>query len=447
MSELLAAGDLSGLPQQGLIVVGFSGGADSTALCHWLLGKVDPRRLVLAHVNHQLRGEESQRDEEVCRAFAKGHGLRLEVLREDVAALARQEGLGLEECGRNVRYRFFENLAPGREDRILTAHNANDNLETILLHLCRGTSLPGLLGIPYSRGKVLRPLLKVPREEIEAYCRREGLSYVTDSSNLSQKYTRNRLRHQVLPVLEELNPQVLEAVSRMVDTLSQDESFLEEQASSLLKKARVPWGLDTALLGASHRAVQTRVLRLFCREQGVPPLEKQHVDALCCCLAQGGETGLPGGFLAQCSQGVFSLKKMGEAERFSQEVALGKTDLPCGKTLFLQVKPLSQGENSPKIHNLLFKNALDYDIITGNLRARSRREGDCFSPAGRRLSKSMKQLFQEQKIPVLQRGRVVLLEVAGQLVFCEGVGPAEGFQVTGRTKRALLVDIRERERA
>ena len=448
MSELLAAGDLSGLPQQGLIVVGFSGGADSTALCHWLLGKVDPQRLVLAHVNHQLRGEESQRDEEACRAFAQGHALRLEVLREDVAALARQEGLGLEECGRNVRYRFFESLAPGKEDRILTAHNANDNLETILLHLCRGTSLPGLLGIPYSRGKVLRPLLKVPREEIEAYCRREGLSYVTDSSNLSQEYTRNRLRHQVLPVLEELNPQVLEAVSRMVGTLSLDESFLEEQAFSLLQEARVPWGLDTALLGASHRAVQTRVLRLFSREQGVPPLEKQHVDALCCCLAQGGETGLPGGFLSQCSQGVFSLKKMGEAgeaEGFSQEVALGKTDLPCGKTLFLQVKPLSRGENSPKIHNLLFKNALDYDIITGNLRARSRREGDRFSPAGRRLSKSMKQLFQEQKVPVFQRGRVVLLEAAGQLVFCEGVGPAEGFQVTERTKWALLVDIRERE--
>lgn len=445
MSELLAAGDLSGLPQQGLIVVGFSGGADSTALCHWLLGKVDPQRLVLAHVNHQLRGEESQRDEEACRTFAQGHALRLEVLREDVAALARQEGLGLEECGRNVRYRFFESLAPGKEDRILTAHNANDNLETILLHLCRGTSLPGLLGIPYSRGKVLRPLLKVPREEIEAYCRREGLSYVTDSSNLSQEYTRNRLRHQVLPVLEELNPQVLEAVSRMVGTLSLDESFLEEQAFSLLREARVPWGLDTALLGASHRAVQTRALRLFCREQGVPPLEKQHVDALCCCLAQGGEAGLPGGFLAQCSQGVFSLKKLGEAEGFSQKVALGKTDLPCGKTLFLQVKPLSRGENSPKIHNLLFKNALDYDIITGNLRARSRREGDRFSPAGRRLSKSMKQLFQEQKVPVFQRGRVVLLEAAGQLVFCEGVGPAEGFQVTERTKLALLVDIRERE--
>ena len=285
---------------------------------------------------------------------------------------------------------------------------------------------------------------------VKEYLKEQGLSYCEDSTNASEHYTRNRLRHQVLPVLEELNPQVLEAVSRMVGTLSQDESFLEEQASSLLQEARVPWGLDAALLGASHRAVQTRALRLFCREQGVPPLEKQHVDALCCCLAQGGETGLPGGFLAQCSQGVFSLKKMGEAgetEGFSQEVALGKTDLPCGKTLFLQVKPLSQGENSPKIHNLLFKNALDYDIITGNLKARSRREGDRFSPAGRRITKSLKGLFQENRIPLAQRDRTVLLEWEGRLVFCEGVGPAEGFQPTERTRRLLAVEIREGKKA
>ena len=113
MSERLAAADLSGLPDRGLVVVGFSGGADSTALCHWLLDRVDPRRLVLAHVNHQLRGEESQRDEAAAQAFAESQGLRFALLREDVAALARREGLGLEECGRQVRYRFFHSLAPG----------------------------------------------------------------------------------------------------------------------------------------------------------------------------------------------------------------------------------------------------------------------------------------------------------------------------------------------
>ena len=141
MSKPLAAADLSGLPPRGRVVVGFSGGADSTALAHWLLGRVEPSRLVLAHVNHCLRGEASQRDEEAARQFARRFGLAFQVHREDVAALARERGQGVEECGRQVRYRFFQSLAPGEEDRILTAHNAGDNAETVLLHLCRGCLL------------------------------------------------------------------------------------------------------------------------------------------------------------------------------------------------------------------------------------------------------------------------------------------------------------------
>ena len=137
MSELLAGADISGLPQRGKVVVGFSGGADSTALAHWLLGRLGPERLVLAHVNHQLRGEESDRDEAAARAFAQRFGLDFALRRVDVAALARRRGLGLEECGRQVRYGFFQSLAPGEEDRILTAHNANDNAETVLMQIGR----------------------------------------------------------------------------------------------------------------------------------------------------------------------------------------------------------------------------------------------------------------------------------------------------------------------
>ena len=446
MSEFLAA-DLSGLPQRGLVVVGFSGGADSTALAHWLLGKVDSQRLVLAHVNHQLRGEESERDEAAARQFAGRFGLRFAVFREDVAALSQKSGMGLEECGRMVRYRFFDSLAPGGDDRILTAHNANDHAETVLMHLCRGASLPGLLGIPYSRGKILRPLLGVSRAEIEQYCRDHGLSYVTDSSNFSRQYARNKVRLQVLPVLEELNPGFLEAVSRMTETLAQDQDFLEGQGQALLERARVPWGLDGKALREAHPAVRSRALRRFWEEQGGASLEKKHLDAMLLCLEQGGETDLPGAVRARCSQGVFSFEFGREPGGFSVGAALGKTSLPCGKDLILEVKLLEKGQEKPKIHNLLFKKALDYDIITGNLRARSRQEGDRFSPAGRRVTKSLKQLFQENKIPLSQRNRTVLLEAAGKLVFCEGVGPAEGFQVTERTERALLVQIREEKKA
>lgn len=447
MSERLAAADLSGLPDRGLVVVGFSGGADSTALCHWLLDRVDPRRLVLAHVNHQLRGEESQRDEAAAQAFAESRGLRFALLREDVAALARREGLGLEECGRQVRYRFFHSLAPGEEDRILTAHHAGDNAETVLMRLCRGTSLPGLLGIPARRGKVLRPFLKVTRREIEAYCRAQGLAYVTDSSNLSGEYARNRLRLEVVPVLEELYPGFLQAVSRMTDTLAQDQDCLESQARDLLERARLPWGLDRQVLAAAHPALSSRALLLYWEEGQAGSLEKCHLDALGRCLRRGGETDLPGGVRAQCSQGVFSLEGAQRVRPFSVEAGLGETPLPCGKVLVLQARERAAEDAGPKIHNLLFKNALDYDIITGNLKARSRQAGDRFSPAGRHVSKSLKGLFQENRVPLSQRDRTVLLEWQGRLVFCEGVGPAEGFQVTGRTKRLLVVEIREGKKA
>ena len=153
MSEYFAAADLSGLPPEGLAVVGlFRRGRTPPP---WPIGCVKrsaPRRVVLAHVNHLLRGEEAERDQAAAEAFARQLGVRFALLRADVGALARQRGMGLEACGRQVRYQFFHSLAPGEADRILTAHNAQDNAETMLLHLCRGTGLAGLCGIPPRRG-------------------------------------------------------------------------------------------------------------------------------------------------------------------------------------------------------------------------------------------------------------------------------------------------------
>jgi tRNA(Ile)-lysidine synthase len=447
MSEWFSKADLSALPEQGSVVVGFSAGADSTALAHWLLGRIAPERLVLAHVNHLLRGEESERDEAAAREFAGRYGLRFAVFRENVAALAKSRGQGLEECGRQVRYEWFQSLAQGREDRILTAHHCDDNAETVLLHLCRGTSLPGLLGIPYQRGKVVRPFLQVTHQEILDYCAAMGLDYVTDSTNLSHDYARNRLRWEVLPVLEELNPGFLSAITRMTATLSQDQDCLEAQARFLLESARVPQGLDAGKLRQAHPALTSRALLLYWRERAgeEPSLEKKHLDALLACLERGGEADLPGGVEGWCSQGVFSLEEPCRPAGFCVTAGLGETLLPCGKRLNLRVEELPAGGLVPKIHNLLFKNALDYDIITGNLKARSRRAGDRFPPAGRRVTKTLKQLFQENKVPEPQRDRIVLLEDGGRPVFCEGVGPAEGFQVTPSTRRALVVELRQEE--
>lgn len=453
---LFAAGDLSGLPEQGLAVVGFSGGADSTALAHWLAGKIDPRRIVLAHVNHMLRGEEAERDEAAARAFARKQGLRLVVSREDVKALAAQGGMGLEECGRAVRYRFFQSLLAGEDDRIFTAHTADDNAETMLLNLCRGTGLAGLCGIPEKRGNILRPLLRVTRQEIEEYCALHNLSYVTDSSNLSGEFARNRIRLEVLPVLKELNPRLIYSMSQTAGLLEQDRRFLSAEGEKLLADAMGEYGLSAAVLRNAPRALQTEALRLWLKRLGCGEPEKKHLEAALCCLTEGGAAMLPGDLVVRCAQGVLSAAKREAAQPFSIPVSLKelgqrellKIPLPDGRTLVFEKKVVEREENSErreqKIHNLLFKNALDYDIIATNLVVRTRREGDKFAPAGRKVTKSLKQVFQECGMPASRRGSAALLEIGGTLAFCEGAGAAQGFEVTEATRTVLTVTVQQK---
>ena len=171
---------------------------------------------------------------------------------------------------------------------------------------------------------------------------------MTDSSNLSGEYARNRLRLEVLPVLEELNPGFLQAVSRMVETLRQDQDFLEAQARDLLEQVRLPWGLDGNRLAASHPSLRSRALELYWEEREPGSLEKRHLDALARCISRGGEADLPGGVRAQCSQGVFSLEKPERPRPFSVEAGLGETVLPAARSWFCGKKRREPGRRRQK---------------------------------------------------------------------------------------------------
>lgn len=444
--EPLANASLIGLPDSGRVVIGFSGGADSTALAHWTMAQIGRERILLAHVNHCLRGEESEGDQAFAENFARSHGLAIQVCRKDVGALARKRRQGLEECGRQVRYSFFAQLAPGEKDRVLTAHNGDDNVETILLNLCRGTGPDGLCGIPRSRGKILRPLLGVTREEIEKYCQANGLDYVTDSTNFSEDYARNRLRLQVIPVLRSLNPRVAQLAGQAAALLSQDRDYLREEALALLKRARRPapegWGLEAKTLLAAPEPLQSRALKLYLEQAGCSSLERRHVEAAGKVLAEGGGGDLPGGVELRCAQGLLWAGPRRPQQAFALPVVLGENPLPGGKILILQKKILPEIENHEKIQNLLFKNSLDYAIMTRTLVARNRRPGDRFSQAGRRVSKPLKQVFQELRIPAPLRGQAVLLECEGKIVWCQGAGAAQGFQPRKGGAAVLTVEIR-----
>ena len=189
------------------VIVALSGGADSVTLLHILNSIKELYNLTLraAHLNHGIRGEEADRDEDFVRKLCESMGVPLDVRREDIPAIAKESGKSEELCGREVRYAFFDALCEQYGAKIATAHNRDDHAETVLWNLVRGAGLSGLCGIPVRRGGIIRPLLGCSRAQIEAYCAENQLAYVTDSTNLTAAYTRNRIRLEVMPILRQLN--------------------------------------------------------------------------------------------------------------------------------------------------------------------------------------------------------------------------------------------------
>lgn len=228
------AESLNLLPRKGLILCALSGGGDSVALLHYL--KRQGFFVAAAHFDHQIRPNSGQ-DAAFCRRFCRELGVGYWEGAGDVKAM----GGNLEAAARAARYAFLEETAEkiGAEV-IATAHTASDNLETVLMHLTRGCGLNGLCGIQPRRGKIVRPMLQTTRKAVERYLEENGLEFVTDQTNLDDSYARNRIRHQVVPVLESVNPRVTEQVSRMTELLRQDEAVLQTLAERTPEPARPP---------------------------------------------------------------------------------------------------------------------------------------------------------------------------------------------------------------
>lgn len=289
------------------VVVGVSGGADSMALLHFLWEQKERwpgLRLTAAHVNHGLRGEEADRDERWVRDFCRHRGIPLEVLRIELREEAEKRKLGLEECGREVRYGFFQRLA-GETGRIATAHTLSDSVETVLFNLARGTGLKGLRGIPAIRGNIIRPLIGCTREETEAYCRERQIGFVTDSTNLQEEYSRNKLRLSVIPVLKEINPAVEEAVGKMTESVGQDDDFLWTEAEKLVKEATLEDGWSCSVLGAAARPVRMRAVRLLRGDSGPEKRHLEEIDRII--LAGSGGVSVPGGIDFHARKGVLKV--------------------------------------------------------------------------------------------------------------------------------------------
>lgn len=256
------------------VVCGLSGGADSVSLLLALKELSGELGFTAAacHLNHGLRGDESDNDERFCAELCGKLGIPLCKKRESVRDYAEKHE-SLEETARKVRYDFFEEaLAVFGENSVLaTAHNANDNAETVLLNLIRGTGLRGLCGIPPERGRIIRPLLDIPRVEIELFLGENAQDYVTDKTNFSVLYTRNKVRAKILPEILEINPSFLSAIARMSKNLRADEDFFDEAAEKILEESKSGRGYSAEKIDACSEPIKTRAVKKILSGGGVEP--------------------------------------------------------------------------------------------------------------------------------------------------------------------------------
>lgn len=368
------------------VICAVSGGADSVALLFglYLLREKLQFTLQAAHFNHCLRGEESDRDEQFVRMLCDRYDIPLFVGSGTVEAGAK----GLEAAAREARYAFFATL-PGK---IATAHTANDNAETVLLHLVRGTGLKGLGGITPVTDRVIRPMLSVTRQEVQAFLQEYCLSYVTDSSNDTDAFLRNRLRHHVMPLLETENPRLAENLSAMALLLRQDEAYLQqaagENATLCVEELRE---LDPAL--------RMRILERFLKENGVKEPEYRHL-----CMAEGLVFSQKPSARAAFPGGV-TIERCYDRLRPMTQSTLDALQLHCpGEVLLPQLglkvicRQATEIINTDNIFTL---------AVAGPVWLRSRMTGDEIRLKGG--TKSLKKVFIDRKIPASQRASVPVL--------------------------------------
>ena len=462
--------------------VGVSGGSDSVALLRILQEVSDKQgmRLAVLHFNHGLRGADSEGDEQFVAALAARLGLPFFMGREDVAALARARRWNLEDAARRLRYGFFAaRVGEGRVDRVAVAHTADDQAETVLARVLRGTGPGGLAAIYPVNGHVVRPLLEVRRAELREYLNRVGQSWREDASNYDPARLRSRLRHQVLPVLErEIQPAIVKHLSRLAEMSREDEAFwraltraclgalLEREGGRLsircadllnpaLNGGQLP-GIDLseeARLAVTQRLVRGIIeeLRGHCRQWTADHVER--VVHLAASGSSGSRIELPGVIVERSFDWLWFSPPHGEGKECLAGSAVANS---AGSPVFSRVVELgNSGESTvvavPEIRRRFRlkvvdwhpgqsdTEALDRDLLDLPLVLRNWRPGDSFRPKGRRSSRKLKQFLRMKRVAVPDREGWPVLTSANLLVWTRGLPVAAEFAARPATRAGVII--------
>ncbi len=404
---------LKALPRGSRVVAGLSGGADSVCLLT-VLNMLAPKlgfELYAVHVNHCLRGSESDGDCDFCVALCERIGVKLFVRRVDVKKYAAESGKSTEEAARDLRYgAFYEAAEEVGGAFVATAHNLNDNAETVIHNMTRGTGLKGLCGIPLRRDNIIRPLLNVSRADIEAFLAENGQDFVTDSTNLSDDYTRNRIRHRIIPELAEINGGFLRNMGRLAENLREDNDFIE--------KASMVSDSDAFKL---ENAPRKRYIIRRLKAAGIEP-DSGKIERADDVLLHGGRQQLCGDVFAFRAGGILNIGRIMPKNTFSDFSA----PLSEGENIFADGRRVCwERINLCKfcdIHNYVTNSAVDCDKIQGVPIMRTRREGDEIMLPHEGFHRKLRKIYNTMKIPPHLRDSAVIIADGEGILFAEYVG-------------------------
>ena len=419
-----------------ILGVGLSGGADSVCLAHILSKnkeKLGIKVLKGIHIHHGIRGEEADRDLEFSRDFCEKNGLEFVPYYVDVPAEAKKTGESIEECARRIRYDCFEKSGC---DKVATAHNLNDNIETFIFNFTRGASLSGLCGIPYTRGIYIRPLLDCTREEIEKYLLENDLKYVTDSTNLSDDYTRNKIRHNILPLFFELNPSFDKSFVKCIDSLNITKDYISENAYELVEKSRCDGYYDCNVFEDCHLALKYQVISLILKEQNAKNINRKNIESILNVMKTRGSVNIGGNVKANVERNKLYFGEASKTDYFEIQIEIKDSivSTPVGDYLInIFTKKDLQNFNKQDIDKFI-----DCDKISNGAVIRNRRDGDGYQLPNR-PDKSFKKLFNENKISVTERDKMLILSDDNGIVWTEFFGVSKMCKSDGNTKKFIKI--------
>ncbi len=436
----LAIEKYSMLPAGATVVAAVSGGSDSMAMLAALNSIKDEYsiKLCAAHVNHCLRGEDADRDEAFVVEKCNEMGIPVHVLRVDVAKKAAESGESFEECGRRIRYEFFDSLAENAV--IATAHNLDDRVETFLFNFARGSALRGLCSIPAKRDNIIRPLIECSKAEILDFCEKNSIEYVTDATNADVKYARNRIRHNVITELCKINLSFEQSASRCISAVNEDEMFLSSLADELVEKARAEGGFEASVISDASAPIKKRAVIKICEKCVNVTPEQKFVEKICDLLKDAGSLQINGGVTVRVRRGVLDFPQK-EANPAPVKIENGSAEF-AGACIETQIININEINNLQNISKQGLEYLLDCDKILGSVTVRSRAAGDKITLKARGCTKTLKKLFNELAVAPEKRNEIAVFADDGGVILVEGVGCDARAAVTKATENVMVVKIK-----